>query len=88
MTTKDSILIIDPSDSSSLQTIMLDENNKSWITIGHASEELSTYAKNNFDELFDLRPKEKSQVIMYSKECNAHRYYKSYLNTPKLILKH
>lgn len=73
-----------PSTSKDKHIIYIDKNNKSWIEIEHLPEIMKKYSTDNFNLLFDLRPKDKSKIIMRDIEISAHRRYESYLNTPKL----
>lgn len=40
--------------------------------------------KNNFDDMFDLCPKDRHKVQLKDCDIEVHRYQKSYLNTPRI----
>lgn len=84
MSNDEKILLIDPRDIKEPTTLFLDEEQASWIRIEHLPDELKKYSLENFDVMFNEHPEQKGKIIFYKLEMEAHRYYQSYLNTPKL----
>lgn len=60
--------------------IYLDDN--SWIKITELPYELKEYTRNNFEELFELHPEERGKIIIFDKDLEVKRWYKSYMKTP------
>lgn len=71
-------------DSSNPQKLVLTKNESAWIELSHVSNELQEYTTANFHTMFALHPEEKGKVIMFTTEVDAHRWYRSYMNTPLL----
>jgi len=78
------ILKIDPAELKQPFFLELNESKSSWIKIQNIPENLKNYALENFDTFFNHHPNLKGKMINYLKDIDAHRYYKSYMNTPKL----
>lgn len=74
-----------------METIYLDEQKTAWLEISKLSDDLTLYATENFDTLFNLHPEKKGNVLVFNKdhqnpdwhEIECFRYCKSYLATPK-----
>jgi len=83
-------ITINPSEYTTSQKINLNKSGSAFIEISMLSGEFYNYTKEHFDDFFNLHPIEKSKVVMKNKnnenchEVDAHRWYESYLNTPKL----
>lgn len=71
-------------DSSKPQRFVLNESGTAWIELSHVPSELAEYAKTNFRAMFNLHPEERGKVIMFETEVDAHRWYRSYMNVPRL----
>lgn len=71
-------------DSTRSQRFVLNESGTAWIQLSHLPAELAEYAKANFKSMFDLHPEERGKVIMFEEEVDAHRWYRSYMNVPRL----
>jgi alkylated DNA repair dioxygenase AlkB len=66
------------------RTVYLDEGQTCFLKLSKIPEDMKMYATCSFDKLFNMHPIAKSEVICCDKERDAHRWFKSYLNTPKL----
>jgi len=71
-------------DDESYKRIVLDEAGTCWVTVSHLPGDLKEYARASYDAMWDQHPAVRSKVISFQKEVDAHRWYKSYMNTPKL----
>lgn len=67
---------------SETRTIALNTSGTAWLTIDKLPEHLCKLSQKTFDEMFNLHPIEKHQIIFYQKNKSVYRYSKSYLNTP------
>lgn len=67
-------------------------SDQAYIRKSYLPEDLIVYANDNFDEMYNLHPKERHCIVMYGKDTPSERYSKSYLKTPTctsdLIQKH
>jgi alkylated DNA repair dioxygenase AlkB len=78
------LLFIDPIKSAECTKIYLSESESSWLTIEWLSEELMTYATENYQSLFEIHPLERGKVIMNNEEIVSPRWHRSYLHQPEL----
>jgi alkylated DNA repair dioxygenase AlkB len=77
------ILYITPLEKTKYSTIYLSESKSSWITIEWLSDELMAYATENYQELFNIHPKQRGKVVMHNnEECESPRWHRSYLFQP------
>lgn len=81
---KQDLLFIDPEELKEPTTFYLDKSKSSWLTISHLQDTMKKQALEEFEIYWQEHPERKSKILMYNKEQSAHRFYKSYLNTPKL----
>ncbi len=78
------ILCVNPPTKTKLSKIYLSANKSSWITIEWLSEELLTYATENYQSLFELHPMQRGKVVMHNnEECESPRWHRSYLYQPE-----
>ena len=63
------------------KVIQLNASGTSYIYISYLPESLINYSNLQFNEMWNLHPKDKHRIIMYEKEVEVNRYSKSYLNT-------
>lgn len=83
-------LEIDPALYSSYE-IDLDQGKESWLKVEHLPDDLKSYSKDKFNEMFNLHPEKRGNVLVFNKdttspaweEIECHRWCKSYFNTPK-----
>lgn len=67
----------------------LTKNKDSWIIVGELPPKLKEETRAHYNQLFNERPKEHGEVIIYDKTTQQYkpkkifRYYKSYLETPE-----
>ncbi len=73
---------IRPSKDQPFTTIYLTESKSAWLTIEWLSDELFDYARNYYQELYDLHPENRGKVILYDEEIQSSRWHRSYLKTP------
>jgi alkylated DNA repair dioxygenase AlkB len=66
-----------------VKRISLMKDDSSWIEVQFIPNELIDYATEKFDELFQLHPAQKGNVVMYGKELKSSRWHQSYMETPK-----
>lgn len=71
-----------PNKNKQQEIINLTKSKSAWLSVTWLSEELLKYAKENFDNLYNLKPIERGKVVLYDDEVNTQRWYKSYLQTP------
>ena len=48
------------------ETIYLTQNKDTWITIDYLPKHLCDYAREHFDELFELHPTDRSKVLVFN----------------------
>jgi len=65
-------------------TIYLNDAKTSYIKISRLPDELRKYAADNFNEMYNLHPKERHNIILRAEQVEVYRYQQSYLNTPRL----
>jgi alkylated DNA repair dioxygenase AlkB len=78
------LLYIDPIKSAECTKIYLSESKSSWITIEWLSEELITYATENYQRLFNIHPLQRGKVVMNNEDIISPRWHRSYLHQPAL----
>jgi len=64
--------------------IYLNENKTSYLKINHLPQSLTEFGALNFEEMFNLHPKNKHSIIMYKEEVEVNRWQQSYLKTPPI----
>jgi alkylated DNA repair dioxygenase AlkB len=80
---QDGVLYNNPSIGVESSKIYLSANKLSWITIEWLSEDLVSYSKEHYQELFHIHPPERGKVVMYNAEVVSSRWHRSYLRQPE-----
>lgn len=78
------LLDINPVKETEYTKIYLSESKSCWITIEWLSEELITYATENYQSLFAIHPLQRGKVVMNNEDIVSPRWHRSYLHQPVL----
>jgi len=62
--------------------IYLNVDKTAYIKISCLPDDLRKYATDNFNEMFDLHPKERHNIILRMEQVEVYRWQQSYLQTP------
>jgi alkylated DNA repair dioxygenase AlkB len=60
--------------------IILDD--ASWLNVFYMDKEITNKLTENYKKIWNLHPEKRGKVIVYDKEKEVNRWYRSYLKTP------